>query len=175
MNTLDTVVLVILAYCVIRGIFRGIIREISSIAGVICGYYAGYTYYEGVAESLQPWIKNPSYANITGFVVLFCAVFIVVNVLGLIIRYFMNVTLMGWLDRVLGFVFGTAKAVLICSIIVVMLTAFLPRGAPLVRDSVTAPYISRISEWIVMVVSQEMKFEYEQKIKELKKHWNIPV
>ncbi|MEW6260904.1 MAG: CvpA family protein [Thermodesulfobacteriota bacterium] len=175
MNTLDTIVLVIFGYCVIRGFFRGIIKEISSIVGVICGYYGAYTYYGQVAEMVQGWVANPGYAKIIGFVVVFCGVFIAVNILGLIIRYFMNVSFLGWIDRIFGFAFGTAKAVLVASILVVMLTAFLPKGAPLIRDSVTAPYISRVSEWISMMISKEMKFEYEQKIRELKKHWNLPI
>jgi len=175
MNTLDTIVLVIFGYCVIRGFFRGIIKEISSIVGVICGYYGAYTYYGQVAEMFQHWVTNPGYAKIIGFVIVFCGIFIAVNIVGLIIRYFMNVSFLGWIDRIFGFAFGTAKAILITSILLVMLTAFLPKGAPLIRDSVTAPYISRVSEWISMMISQEMKFEYEQKIRELKKHWNLPI
>ena len=44
MNYLDIIIVVILSYCVIRGVFRGLIKELSSIIGVFGGFYAAYTY-----------------------------------------------------------------------------------------------------------------------------------
>jgi membrane protein required for colicin V production len=35
-------ILTILSYGLIRGIFRGLVREISSIVGVLGGFYAAY-------------------------------------------------------------------------------------------------------------------------------------
>ncbi|MGA6927040.1 MAG: CvpA family protein, partial [Desulfosarcina sp.] len=59
MNPFDIVVVTILAYGLIRGIFRGLVREISSIVGVLGGFYAAYTYYPQVARLIDGWISNP--------------------------------------------------------------------------------------------------------------------
>ncbi|MBW2176094.1 MAG: CvpA family protein, partial [Deltaproteobacteria bacterium] len=43
MTILDVLMIVIVGFCLIRGVFRGLIKEISSIIGVFAGYYAAYT------------------------------------------------------------------------------------------------------------------------------------
>ncbi|MGD8721013.1 MAG: CvpA family protein, partial [Desulfobacterales bacterium] len=63
MNPFDILTIVILAYSVIRGIFRGLIKEMSSIVGVLAGYYAAYSYYALVAAVLSRWITNTAYVN----------------------------------------------------------------------------------------------------------------
>ena len=45
MNPFDMVIVVILSFCLIRGFFRGLIKELASIVGVLGGFYAAYTYY----------------------------------------------------------------------------------------------------------------------------------
>jgi len=60
MNFFDIIVVVILGYCFIRGIFRGLIKELSSIVGVFGGFYAAYTYYMMVAKLLSKWNGSPT-------------------------------------------------------------------------------------------------------------------
>jgi membrane protein required for colicin V production len=175
MNPFDTIITIILCYCLIRGFFRGLIKEISSIIGVLGGFYAGYTYYLNISRPLSAWISNPAYAKIIGFMLLFCGVFIFVSILGVIIKYLMNIAFLGWVDRICGVFFGIAKGILIASVLLMILTAFLPKGAPVIKDSILAPHVSRVSEIMAQLVSPEMKMEFSTKIVELKKNWNIPL
>jgi membrane protein required for colicin V production len=54
-----------------------------------------------------------------------------------------------------------------------ILTAFLPKGTPMIKDSLLAPHVSRVSEIMAQLVSKEMKQEFSTKIVELKKNWNL--
>ena len=71
MNTFDIAIIVIFGFCMIRGFFRGLIKELSSIIGVLGGFYAAYTYYMQVAIPLSGWIQNDSYRNILSFLIIF--------------------------------------------------------------------------------------------------------
>ncbi|MGD9974199.1 MAG: CvpA family protein [Desulfatirhabdiaceae bacterium] len=175
MNPFDTIILVILGYCLIRGFFRGLVKEISSIVGVLSGFYAGYTYYPGLADSFSTWISNMAYANILAFMLIFCSVFIAISIMGAIIKYLMNIAFLGWIDRLSGLMFGAFKGILIVSILLVMLTAFLPKNSALISESHMAPHVSWASEKLAKMISSEMKQEFFNKIKELKKAWNIPL
>lgn len=175
MNPFDTIITIILGYCLIRGFFRGLIKEISSIIGVLGGFYAGYTYYLNISRPLSVWISNPAYAKILGFLLLFCGVFIFVSILGVIIKYLMNIAFLGWVDRICGVFFGIAKGVLISSVLLMILTAFLPKGTPLIKDSLLAPHVSRVSEIMAKLVSPEIRLEFSTKIVEMKKNWNLPL
>lgn len=175
MNPFDTIIIIILGYCLIRGFFRGLIKEISSIIGVLGGFYVGHMYYLEIARPLSAWISNPAYAKILGFMLLFCGVFIFVSIIGVIIKYLMNIAFLGWVDRICGVLFGIAKGVLITSVLLMILTTFLPKGTPMIKDSLLAPQVSRVSEIMAQLVSKEMKQEFSTKIMELKKIWNLPL
>ncbi len=173
MNALDIVIAVILAYCLIRGIFRGLVKEVSSIVGVLAGFYAAYTYYPQVAQLISRWIFDPAIRSILSFFLLFCLVFALVSLLGVLLKHLLQVAYMGWVDRICGGGFGTVKGLLISAVIVVALTAFLQRGTPLVRDSLLAPHVTVLSERMAKIVSKEMKDQFRVKAAALKSSWGV--
>lgn len=171
MNLLDIFITVVLAYCLIRGIFRGLIKEISSIIGVLAGFYAAYTYYPDLARLLDRWITSTAYLNILSFLIIFCVIFILVSVLGVVIKYVLKVAFLGWVDRICGAGFGLVKGILIVSVVLMTLTAFLTRGAPVIRDSLLAPHVTVVSENMAKVVSRDMKRAFAAKLDTLKETW----
>ena len=171
MNFLDILIVIILSYCLIRGIFRGLVKELSSIIGVLGGFYAAYTYYPLVARPFSRWISNTSYLNILSFLIIFCVIFLTISLLGVLIRYLLKVAFLGWFDRICGAGFGIVKGVLIAAVILIALTAFLPKGAPVVKDSLLSPHVTLIAEKMAAVVSDNMKHKFGAKIKALKKAW----
>ena len=174
MNPFDILIIVILGYSFVRGLFRGLVKELSSIIGVLGGFYAAYTYYKVLAGLLAGFIHDTSYLNILSFLAIFCGVLIVIGVLGVIIKYLLNIAFLGWVDRIGGVVFGALKGVLIVSILFISLTAFLPKGTAFIKNSELAPHVSWISEKMAKVISKEMKQDFKAKLGELKKAWKIP-
>jgi membrane protein required for colicin V production len=174
MNPFDIIIIVILGYSLVRGVFRGLVKEVSSIVGVLGGFYAAFTYYTLLAKFLSGLIKEPAYLNILSFLIIFCSVLIIVGVLGIIIKYLLNIAFLGWVDRIGGVGFGLLKGVLIVSILFISLTAFLPKGSPFLKNSMLAPHVSWVSERMAKVVSKEMKQDFIAKLGELKKTWKIP-
>lgn len=171
MNTLDIVISVILAFCVIRGTFQGLIKGFSSIIGVFGGFYAAYTYYPLLAEPLSGWISNTAYLSILSFLIIFCGIFIGISVVGILIRYVLNSASLGWVDRICGLGFGGTKGILITSIILLVLTTFLPKNASIIQDSLLSPHVVMISEKMAKVVPEDMRQQFSAKIGELKETW----
>ena len=174
MNPFDILIIVILGYSLVRGLFRGLVKEMSSIIGVLGGFYAAYTYYMVLAGLLSGLIHDTAYLNILSFLIIFCGVLIIVGVLGVIIKYLLNIAFLGWVDRFGGVVFGVLKGILIVSILFITLTAFLPKGTAFIKNSELAPHVSWISEKMANVISKEMKQDFKAKLGELKKAWKIP-
>jgi len=171
MNPFDILVVTILTYGLIRGIFRGLVRELSSIVGVLGGFYAAYTYYPHVAKLISPWISDVAYLNIVSYMTIFSVVVIVVGILAVVIKYLLNIAYLGWVDRVCGALFGLLKGGLVVSVVFIVLTAFLPKGAPVVKNATLSPHISMVSEVMAKVISKEMKENFIIKLKEFKKSW----
>ena len=172
MNPFDMLIIVVLAFSVIRGVFRGLIKELSSIVGVMAGFYAAYSYYPSIAGLLAHWMTDSAYVNIIGFLILFCVVFFIVSVIGVVIKYLLNVAFMGWFDRMCGAGFGLIKGILIVAVLFILFTAFLPKGAAFVKDSVLAPHVAVLAEKMAKVVSKDMKQQFNSKIRELQRSWS---
>jgi membrane protein required for colicin V production len=173
MNAFDIFVAVILGYSLIAGLFRGLVKEVSSIIGVLGGFFAAYSYYDVLAHYLVRVASNPAYRNILAFLLIFCGVLVLVNALAMVLKYLMKIVFLGWLDRLGGVIFGLAKGVLIVAVLFLMLTTFLPKGASLIKDSACAPYVSMVSEQLATVVTSEIKRDFAAKLGELKKEWKI--
>ena len=174
MNPFDILIIIIIVYCVVRGLFRGLVKEVSSIFGVLGGFYAAYSYYPQVANLLSRLVADTAYRNILSFLIIFCLVLILINVLGIIIKYLLNIAFLGWVDRVFGLVFGMTKGILIISVLLIILTTFLKQGAPIIKDSLLAPHVMLISENMAKVVSKDMKEDFKKYLGELRKSWKIP-
>jgi len=171
MNALDIFILIVVAYCLIRGIFRGLIKEVSAIIGVVAGFWGAYSYYPQVARLLSGWVANPAYLNILSFLLIFCAALVVVSILGVVIKYLLRIAFLGWADRICGGLFGFLKGVLISAVVLMTLTAFLPKGAPLVRDSSLSPHVTAISATMARITPRELKVEFREKLSEFEKLW----
>ena len=174
MNPFDIFIIIVLGYSIIRGLFRGLVKEASSIIGVLGGFYGAYSYYPSVAKLLSGLIINTSYLNILSFLIIFCTVLITISILGVVIKYLLNVAFLGWVDRICGVGFGLVKGLLIVTVLFIILTTFLPKGAPIIKQSVLAPHVIWLSEKMVNLVSKEMKKDFFGKLDEFKKAWKIP-
>jgi membrane protein required for colicin V production len=126
-----------------------------------------------VAKLLSGLIINTAYRNILSFLIIFSGVLIIISIIGIVIKYLLNVAFLGWIDRLCGVFFGLIKGVLIVTVLFIILTTFLPKGAPLIKKSVLAPHVIWISEKMVNVVSKEMKRDFFGKLDEFKKAWKI--
>jgi membrane protein required for colicin V production len=173
MNVLDYTLIGVVGYCLGRGLFRGLVKELSSIIGVLGGFYAAYTYYPLLAKSLAGKITNSGYLNIFSFLLLFTGVYVSVSLAGVVIKHLMNIAFLGWTDRVCGAFFGFLKGALIIAIMVLMLTAFLPKNAMILKRSVVTQYTMQFSSIFVNVVPGDMKKSFQAKMKALRKAWRV--
>ena len=174
MNILDILIAIIVGFCLVRGIFRGIIKELTSIVGVFAGFFVAYHYYPVVAHFMSRFIANESYLNIVSFFLAFAIVFFAVGFVGVVLKHVFKAAALGWADRILGAAFGLVKAILIVSVFLVPLTTFLPQKSPLIKDSLLAPFVYIISEGMVAVVPEEMKQKFGDNVNAMREAWKKP-
>ena len=171
MNALDILICVIVGFCLIRGIFRGSIKELTSIVGVFVGFYVAYTYYHLPAKWLSQFVANESYLKIVGFFLTFTIFFLAIGLIGVLLKHLLKGASLGWTDRALGSILGLVKALLIVSVLLIPITTYLPKNSPVIKDSVLAPYVSMASDKIVAVVPKDMKQRFWNNVKALRTSW----
>ncbi len=174
MNFFDIAVIVIVCVSLIRGLMIGLVRQLSSIFGVLAGFYGAYSTYTVLDPYLKNWIANDGYRHIAIFVIIFCAVFFLVVLVAWVINYLMKVTMTAWLDKVLGVLFGAVKGVLVVTLLFLMLTTFLPQRAGILEQSTLAPFVGQAAERITGMVSEQTKEQFRIKLDALRQSWAKP-
>lgn len=174
MNPFDIAIIAVISFCLIRGAFRGIIKEASSVVGVITGVWAAFSYYQSlsqVIEKVGQIFPNPAYINIISFFIIFGGVFAAVSALGVLIKYLLKIVFLGWVDKICGAGFGLVKGFMIVSVILMILTTFLDPGTPIIKNSVLSPYVTTAAETMSRFASKDMRHKFSSKLDVARKSW----
>jgi len=171
MNVFDVLVLVIVSFCLIRGYFKGLIREVSGIIGVVVGFYGANTYYPILTPYLEKLIETPGVRSMVCFFVLFCGILILISLLAALIRKFLSLVFLGWVDRFFGLVFGAAKGILIVSVLFIMMMKFISGDATFLSGSKTVPHVARVSSAMTIFFSKNMKTDFFKHLEGIKANW----
>jgi len=170
MNILDYIILGLIAFFVIKGIFRGFFREISSLAGIIFGIWIGNHYYPQMANLLKSYIPLEKSLSLISFLLLFIVVVIVFNLSGMFLHHLFKKLLIAWLDRGLGFGLALVKGIIISYLLIVLLIFFTPSKSPLIAKSTTAHMVIVTYQSMSRLISPDLYKTWKKKIfKESKK------
>ncbi len=118
-GALDIIILVIIAASAVWGIFKGFVRQIVSIAALLLGVWCAFkftAYLSAQAKELLSLSIAQNTLHIIMFVVIFILVMILAHFIGKGIEGIVKLSMLGWLNRLLGFLFGALKATIILSI-----------------------------------------------------------
>lgn len=144
MNWLDIVVLVMLATAVIQGLRSGFVRALFTAVGAFLGVALAGQLAGQVAPALEPVLGAGNISRIGASVIIFLAVFIAASFVGNIVRQVLHLTLLGWLDTLLGAVMGFALGFVTTGFLLIALGKFpLPGVEGVIRESRLAPVVIR--------------------------------
>lgn len=160
MNWLDIVILVPCVWGLIKGISNGIVKEVMQIVSLILGIWLSIKFSDKVLAfvlSKFPQFNDsissyaPGVVKIVAFILMMLLIVLVVRLLSGIIEKIINMVDLGWLNRIIGAVFGFLKGVLIVSILFFFLNNSLKIFNLLVKEetqsnSILLPYINKVSE-----------------------------
>jgi membrane protein required for colicin V production len=170
MNILDIIISGLVAFFLIKGIFRGFFREIASLAGVVFGIVIGNHYHPQMAAYLKAYIPLEQSLPLVSFIILFIAVIIVFYLVGLLLHGLFKRLLIGWFDRALGICFALIKGIIISYLLLVLLTFFVPSTSPLIADSKCARLVINTYQSMARLISPHIYREWKARIsKESKK------
>jgi uncharacterized membrane protein required for colicin V production len=111
----------IIAFFLVDGVRRGLVRQLFEIVGLVAAFIAAYYLGHSLAERAggATRITHPVLVFFFSAVV-FIAVVLVFHLVGLLLQKIVNVTVLGPVDRVGGALFGAVKGVLFVSLVCVL-------------------------------------------------------
>ena len=134
MNWLDFIIIILLVFGLARGFINGFVKELASLLALILGIWGAIKFSVFTAEKLYDYFDmTGQYVGIIAFLITFVIIVIIIHFIGLLVDKFIETLSLGFLNSVLGLIFGVFKSALILSVIFVVLNAidakhhFLPK------------------------------------------------
>lgn len=124
MGLIDIVILVILSFFLLKGIFRGLLKEICSLLGLVLGGVFAFTFHLPLAQLLQDSFNLPAQLCVWGsFLAIFLLLVFLFAVIGFVLNRFVKLIFLGGFNRLAGAMFGIIQGVVVLSMIVLALNS----------------------------------------------------
>ncbi|MBB3810002.1 CvpA family protein [Pseudochelatococcus contaminans] len=113
---LDLIVIGVVLISALLASVRGVTRETLAIASWVAAAIAAFYLHPFVLPHLEPYISNPTVAQVASIAAVFIVVLVLVSFVTVQISDLILDSRIGAVDRSLGFVFGAFRGILICAI-----------------------------------------------------------
>ncbi len=171
MNWLDIIILIPLLLFAFRGLKNGIIMEIFTLIALILGIW-GALEFSFITEAylIEQFQWDNKYLGVIALVITFVLVVVGVYLVGKVIQKLFQAVALGMLDKLLGFLFGVMKGLLILTLIVHIYNGF-DKKSQLIHEEVKEasfcyPILLQINEAMTEIIAdQELPDIHKEKEK----------
>ena len=112
MNWLDIAIIVVILSLGMFGLFKGATRAIFGIAGLIGGIVIEGYWHESLALFLSP--EGSIWSSIAAYAIIVISLLIFSTIISQLITKLIFAAMLGWLDRVIGFLLGAGIGLALC-------------------------------------------------------------
>lgn len=169
-TTFDIIVIAITILLGLKGLFKGFIKEVFGLVGIIGGLFVASRFAELVGKELAPIlnITNESTTLLIGFILTLIGFWILVYIAGMIVSKISEMSGLGIFNRTLGFIFGGAKIFLIFSVVAylaVQVNAFksILNSKDTIKNSTTFPLLVSTGAFIFKLDTSKLLNQEENK------------
>lgn len=151
MTAYDLVIVAIFIFFMARGIWVGLLGQVTVIVALYVGYLVAGQYHDKLFPFLRGVSDNPQIIFLLAYAILFACTYVLIMLVGKALTGVVQLTIAGWFDKLLGAVFGAVKALIITVVLHMLLTTFLAQDTPMLRQCRLCPYLSE-----ALALSQQM-------------------
>lgn len=129
MELLDIVILILIAVGVIQGLMKGFLKQLAVIVGLVAGLLIARALFDVVAEHLVTVFETSiTIAQILSFILIWVLVPILCILVASVLTKAMDAIHMGWINRLLGAMFGAIKVMLLIGLAIHVLEYIDPKS-----------------------------------------------
>lgn len=114
MSLVDILIWAILLIFVLKGFWKGLVREVCTLLGLVAGGWAAFRYSSSLAEAIRPYLHLPQPVSAAlSFLLIFFLVGLLFFLFGHLLTVIFKVMLLGGVNRIGGAVFGLLEGAFI--------------------------------------------------------------
>jgi len=128
MSLVDILIWAILLIFVVKGFWKGLVREVCTLLGLVAGGWAAFRYSSSLAETIRPFIHLPQHvAAALSFLCIFFLIGLLFFLFGHLLTVIFKVMLLGGINRVGGVIIGLLEgAFILCMALYIGTTKPMP-------------------------------------------------
>jgi membrane protein required for colicin V production len=158
-NALDWALLVIMVGSTAIGWWRGVIRTVLGVVGLLGGFVLAMGNYLpfGVWMHEKHWINSQTAASIVAFIALAALVIVAMKLISHLLQITVRKAGLGYFDRLLGGAFGVLRGVVLTWALLILPTTFAPQWK-VVSTSVLSPYFFSLAHDVSFLLPRFLRF-----------------
>lgn len=131
---IDVILILFMLALGIKGIFNGFIMAAVGILGIVLGFIFAFMIETPMIKLVSFFGLKDGVASVSAYILSFLVIYLIVLILGHIIQKAIDFIRLGWLNRILGFLFGCLKGAAIASIILWAIVYFIPNDSKVTSE-----------------------------------------
>ena len=121
MATLDIILLICFIPGIIRGLSKGFLEQALSLAGIVVSVWAAFKFSSLVCSWLKPYLSlSETTLSVVAFALILIAVCLAVLVVARLLTKVLEMSMLGWLDKVLGLAFALIINALLLGVFIIL-------------------------------------------------------
>ena len=125
MNSLDYILLIPLLYGLYRGFTKGLIIELASLLALTLGIYGALHFSSFTFEFLSDYVEIKTvYLQLASYGLTFLIIVMVISLTGKALTILIKLVALGFINRMMGAIFGSIKVLLILSVFILFFDRF---------------------------------------------------
>jgi len=165
----DMVILGITLVLGLKGLFRGLIKEVFGIVGIIGAIFVASRAASEIGNLIAPFLalENQTTIKLIGFIIALIGFWIIVYLLGIMVSKIFSASGLGLFDRIFGFVFGAAKVFLIFSVIsyaLYQVQSFKKAIDNKTAGSIVMPHLISVGSYIIKLDTSSITTNIEKTV-----------
>lgn len=164
MNYIDFIIVLIVLIGALYGLIKGVFRQLGSLGGFVAGVLVSRLFGGSFASLLQQMFDLPAgVSRIAAYSLLFLLVYLICLQLMRLIHHISHQVALGWLDRLVGALFGALKYLVIFSILLNLVHIIDPKVRMLPAREVSTShlygYALRIAPALFAIAQEQLSAE----------------
>ena len=163
----DIAIAIILCFFTLNGFRHGFIEEIGRLISLVGGFIIASKFHTILLPYLDLYIEETSLQIAIAYLIVFTATIIIISIIVKLLQKFIELVLLGWLNRLLGLLLGLLKGFLVVSLIIFIIQAIpltLNEGESIWKkledESIMYQICDHVKEIIILTVPMDNHFNY---------------
>jgi membrane protein required for colicin V production len=155
MTVLDYIIIGVVLFSAVAGVFRGFLREIFSLVTWVLAFWFAWHFGPSLEPHLGGALDSGPVRTWAARVPIFILVLMIGTAVGALVNHLVRLSLFSGLDRLLGLVLGVLRGLVILGVGAMICHAVRLDGEPWWRGSRLAPYVESVANVLRSVAGEE--------------------